>query len=176
MKQTIHLQAGQDIAGVVRAVSGLTNLVAVNVLAADADAPSLFCEENLRDLLAASPGALVVETLPLGEFKKLAREKTENVIKLVHTLRADLRIRTAAEMKEEIREFAVIAEQLSLMVSCFALQREGPETEARIAELRRCLGELASSCFEHSDNVRCMDCLQYEILPSLKILLKVFRK
>jgi hypothetical protein len=45
-----------------------------------------------------------------------------------------------------------------------------------VQKLRDSLGQLTASCREHGDNVRCMDDLQYEILPPLKGLLKLFRK
>ena len=174
LKHTIPLQEQEDIAGVIRALSGLKNVV--NISDSEGIKPFLFCEDNLRDLLSRSPNMLFVEALALGEYKKMTREKVDQVTRAALSLRAALRTRYASELATGVREFAVLADQLLLMLSCYGLQNAGSGVGTKAAELQKLLAALASSCFEQEDNVRCMDGLQYEILPGLKILLKVFRK
>jgi hypothetical protein len=150
--------------------------VVVNIAASAEMKPVLFSEENLHTILAGGPESLVVEALALGEYRKLVGDKIDQAVHWTLSLRAMLRTQFVAELAAQVREFVAGLEQILPLLNCYALQKTGSGVAEDLQKLRNSLRGLTASWREHGDNVRCMDDLQYEILPVLKRLLKMFRK
>jgi len=104
------------------------------------------------------------------------REKIAQVAQSMLSLRAALRNHYVADPTAQIREFISQLEPVLLLLKCYTLQNAGSGIAEHVRKLQDLSGQLATSSFEHGDNVRCMDDLQYQILPVLNKLLKVFRK
>ena len=175
-RHTIPVKNQKEAPQVLQTISGLKNLVVVNVASSIEPNPVLFSEENLRALLADAPESLFVEALPLGEYKKLMRDKIDQVARALLSLRAALRTSYVADMAGQVRDFVRQLDQTLLMLKCYALQNAQSGVAENVQKLQVLIGQLAASSFMHGDNVRCMDDLQYEILPALKALLRVFGK
>lgn len=159
-----------------QAISSLQGLVVVNIADSAEMRPVLFSEENLHTILTAAPESLFVEALPLGEYKKLMRDKINLVMQSAISLRAALRTNYVADLAAQVRDFLRQLDQLLLMLRCYALQKARSSAAEDVRKLQILPGQLAASSFKYGDNVRCMDDLQYQILPALKNLVKVFRK
>lgn len=173
-RRTIGIKDQNDIHQVLQALSSLPDLVVVNIAGAAGDKPVLFSRENLHTILAGAPESLFVEALPIGQYKSLMGDRIDQAIQSTLSLRAMLRTRFAAELAAQIREFVAKLEQILPLLNCYALQKAGSSVAENMQKLRNSLGQLTASCREHGDNVRCMDDLQYEILPTLKKFLKLF--
>ena len=101
--------------------------------------------------------------------KKLAGDKIREAIQWTLSVRAMLRTQFVAEANGQILGYVHRLEQmLPLLDAC-------PGAAENVQKLRDLLLQLTASCREHGDNVRCMDDLQYEILPVLKRLQKLLR-
>jgi len=164
-RHTIPVKNQKEAPQVLQTISGLKNLVVVNVASSIEPNPVLFSEENLRALLADAP-----------EYKKLMRDKIDQVARALLSLRAALRTSYVADMAGQVRDFVRQLDQTLLMLKCYALQNAQSGVAENVQKLQVLIGQLAASSFMHGDNVRCMDDLQYEILPALKALLRVFGK
>jgi len=175
-RQVIRIHDRSDIQQILKIISGLQDLVVVNIASSAEMKPVLFSEENLRTILAGSPESLLLEGLPLAEYKRLVGEKIDQTVHSTLSLRAMLRTHFAAELVDEMREFVARLNEILPLLDCHALQNARSGVAENVQKLRDSLGQLTASCREHGDNVRCMDDLQYEILPPLKGLLKLFRK
>lgn len=175
-KHAIRIKDQKDICQVLQAISSLQDLVVVNIADSAEMRPILLSEENLHAILADAPESLFVEALPLGEYKKLMRDKIDQVVQSAISLRATLRTNYVADLAAQVRDFLKQLDQIFLMLKCYALQNAQSSVAENVQKLQILLGQLAASSFEHGDNVRCMDDLQYQILPALKNLLKMFRK
>lgn len=117
-----------------------------------------------------------MQELPLGEYKKLAGDKIDEAVQWTLSLRAMLRTQYVAEMGGQVLEFVARLEQILPLLNSYAVQKTDSGAAENVQKLRDSLHQLTASCREHSDNVRCMDDLQYEILPVLKRFLKLLRK
>jgi len=102
--------------------------------------------------------------------KNLVGDKIEEAIQSTLSLRAMLRTRYVAELGAQVLEFVPGVEQV------LPLLDSHPGAANTAQKLRDSLRQLTASCREHGDNVRCMDELQYEILPALKRLQNLLRK
>lgn len=172
-KHAIRIKGQKDIHQVVQTISSLQGLVVVNIADSAEMRPVLFSEENLHTILTATPESLFVEALPLGEYKKLMRDKINLVVQSAISLRAALRTNYVADLAAHVRDFLRQLDQILLMLRCYALQKAQSSVAKNVQKLQILPGQLAASSFEHGDNVRCMDDLQYQILPVLKNLLKL---
>jgi len=175
-RQAIRINDHSDIQQVLKALSGVRDLVVVNIAASAETKPVLFSEENLHAILACAPESLFLEGLPVGEYKKLVGDRIDQAVQSTVSLRAMLCTHFVAELAVQVREFVAKLDQILPLLNCYALQKAGSGVAENVQMLRNSLGQLTASCCEHGDNVRCMDDLQYEILPSLKRLLKLLRK
>ncbi len=175
-KHTIRIKEPGDIHQVLRSLSGLQKLVAVNIAQSAEMKPVLVSEENLRALLADAPESLFVEALPLGKYQKLVRDKIGQVVQSALALRASLRTHYVADLAAQVRDFLAQLDQTLLMLNCYALQNAQSGVSEAVQKLRCYLGQFIASSCDLGDNVRCMDDLQHEILPALKKLMRVFGK
>lgn len=175
-KHAIRIKDQNGIHQVLRILSSLQDLVVVNIAESAEMKPILFSEENLHAILADAPESLFVEALPLGKYKKLMCDKIDHAVESTLALRAMLRTQYVADLAAQGRDFLAKLDQILLLLNCYALQNAQSSVAESVQKLRNSLGQLTASSCEHGDNVRCMDDLQYEILPVLKKLLKLFRK
>jgi len=101
--------------------------------------------------------------------KNLAGDKIEDAIQSTRSLRAMLRTRYVAEVGGQVLEFLSGVEQILPLLDSL------PGAADTVQKLRDSLRQLTASSRDQ-DNVRCMDDLQYEILPVLKKLQRSFQK
>jgi len=175
---TTHVIAvgeANDINRILKSISSLRGFAVVNIAPSSEMKSVLFCEENLHAILAGTPTALYLEVLPQAQYKGLVRDKIDQMEQAAASLRAILRAHYVSDLSDQIREFLHQMEQLVMMLGCHALQNPESGLSAKIGLLQDILKQLVASSTEPGDNVSCMDCLQYKILPALKILRKVFR-
>lgn len=175
-RQVIRIHDQSDIQQVLKIISDLQDLVVVNIAESAEAKPVLFSGENLHAILAGRPESLFIETLPLGEYEKLVGDKIDQGVQSALSLRAMLRTNFVTELVAQVHEFVAKTNQILPLLNCYALQNARSGVAESVQNLQDSLGQLTASCREHGDNVRCMDDLQYEILPPLKRLLKLFRK
>jgi hypothetical protein len=100
------------------------------------------------------------------------RDNIVQAIQSTHELRAALCTHWVADLDLQMRAFL---SQLNQIILLFESQNPQNARLGMVEDFRRLreLGrQLAASGFEYKDNVRCMDDLQYEILPVLERLLK----
>ncbi len=174
-RRTIEIEYHADVARVLQCLAAVPDLVVVNVGVPGEEIPPLFCEENLRTILAAAPHELLIEAMPVGEYKELVRVKVGRGIQLLLALRAGLRTSYVADLTAQVGEFLRELEELLLMMGCWNLRQARPDVNKEVGRLDTLRGQLAASAFELGDNVRCMDDLQYQILPVLESLSKAFK-
>ena len=174
-RHTISLKGRTDIRDILESLSR-QGLVAVNIAASLEENSRFLSQENLDAILTASPESLFVEALSLLEFMRLIRRDVGDVIELSLELRARLRTEYVNNLGAEIQSFLGRIEKTRLMIGCYVLQNENSAAAENSEKLQRSLVLLSESSFAHDDNVRCMDDLQYHILPILKLLQKIFRK
>jgi hypothetical protein len=174
-KQTIAIENRNDIHQLLH-VSSLKNHVVVNIAGSAEAKPIPLSEENLRAILDAAPKSLYVEALPFARFDKLMRDVIDQVIQSLLDLRSALRTQHVADLAAQIRDFLPRLDPILLLLQCYALQNTRSGVEDQVRKLESLRAQFVTSVFEHGDNVRCMDDLQYQILPALKLLLKIFRK
>jgi hypothetical protein len=108
--------------------------------------------------------------------KKLIGQKVGQAIQATLELRELLRERMAVALAGEIGNYLSETQQLLMMIESFAQLKSHAAITERLAELQDLLHQLAADCRESADNVRCMDRLQYQILPSLQKMRKIFGK
>jgi hypothetical protein len=176
IKDIVRIQDPGNKDQVLLAISSLRDLVVMTIAGAAEMEPVLFSDENLHAILAAAPEQLFVEGLPLGKYKKLAREKIDRAVQSALALRAGLRTAYVADLAATVRDFLSQLDQVLQLLRCYALQNARSDLSGLGRELQDMIGQLAASSFEGGDNVRCMDDLQHQIVPALKKLLWVFRK
>ena len=176
IKDTVRIRQPGSEDQVLLAISGLHDLVVVNIAGDAKMAPVSFCSENLHAILAAAPEQLLVEGLPPGKYKKLARETIDRAVQSALALRASLRTAYVADLAAAVRDLLSQLDQVLQLLSCYALQNARSCPSGLDRELQERIAQLAVASFERGDNVRCMDDLQHEIVPALKKLLRVFRK
>jgi len=176
IKDTVRISQPGSEDQALSAISGLRDLVVMNI-SGDADtAPVRFSSENLHAILAAAPEQLFVEGLPPGQFKKLAREKTDQAVQSALALRASLRTVYIADLAAAVRDVLSQLEEVLELLRGYALQDARSCPSGLDRDLGDRIAQLSAASFECLDNVRCMDALQHEIVPVLKKLLRVFRK
>jgi hypothetical protein len=151
------------------------DFIVVTIADSPESRPVAFSAQNLDVILSGDPEIIFVEGLPVREFKGRMREDLGQMIEAALGLRATLRGEYVHDLEARIREFLSRLEQILTMIRCYALQ-SSDSTAVHLKKLEQDLGTFAESCFERGDNVCCMDDLQYQILPSLKMLQKIFRK
>jgi hypothetical protein len=176
IKDIVRIQDPGNKDQVLLAISSLRDLVVMTIAGAAEMEPVLFSDENLHAILAAAPEQLFVEGLPLGKYKKLARDKIDGAAQSALALRAGLRTAYVADLAATVRDFLSQLDQVLQLLRCYALQNARSDLSGLGRELQDLIGQLATASFERSDNVRCMDDLQHQIVPALKKLLWVFRK
>jgi hypothetical protein len=108
--------------------------------------------------------------------KKLVGQNLSKAIQATLEIRELLRERMVVALAGEIGNYLSETLQLLMMIECFAQQKSHTAITERLAELQDLLRQLAADCRESGDNVRCMDRLQYQILPSLQKMRKIFEK
>jgi hypothetical protein len=175
-KHTIPLTRHEDIHQVLRRFSHEQHLVVLNVATAAAMRPVFLCEENLSAVLAGAPAELCVEALPRGAFRTLACDRIAESVQASLSLRVALRTQRVVDLASQANSLLSQLHQLVLLLECAVLQGTQPAAADNVRTLRNVSAQFAGSSFEHGDNVRCMDDLQYEILPTLRDSLKLFGK
>jgi hypothetical protein len=175
-RHTISLHDQKDIHQVLQTLSSQQDLIVVNIADSAVGRPMLLSQENLDAILNGAPESLFVETMPLRDFKRRMREDIAQSIESTVGLRARLRSEYVHDLEPQVREFLSRLEQILLMINCYVMQNSKSGVGENSKNLQSALGRLSVSSFEHGDNVRCMDDLQYQILPSLRLLQKIFRK
>jgi hypothetical protein len=175
-RHTISLNDQKGIHQVLQTMSSQQDLIVVNIADSAVRRPVLLSQENLDAILSGTPEFLFVEALPLRDFKRRMRDDIGQAIESTVGLRARLRAEYVYDLEAQVREFLSRLEQIRLMINCYVLQNSKSGVGENSKNLQSALGQLSVSSFEHGDNVRCMDDLQYQILPSLKLLQKIFRK
>jgi hypothetical protein len=173
-RHTIPVGDRRDVGNILEAISRLPNLVVVNLVSPIHSKPVCFCTENLRAMLTDAPGSLLVETLPGAEYKRVVTDAIDQTAQVAAGLRAALRSQPVAGLTGEVADFLLRLDPLLLLLDGFVLQRADLRLGPSMLKLRDLRGQVAASWFEHEDNVRCMDDLQYEILPSLRSIRKAF--
>ena len=173
--QTIRLRNPGNVGDLLHMLAtSWSDLVMVNVGAATETKRLFFCAANLDALLAIHPEELVVEALPEAGYKQLARQTVDQVIQAAQALRTALRTQYVADAGAGVVDLVLRVDRLTLLLDGYALQRPRPEICQAADRLRRVRDELASSSVPSGDNVRCMDDLQYEMLPALQAIRQLF--
>jgi hypothetical protein len=167
-----------DQAGIRECLQALADqgLIAVNIAGSPEGDSLPISQENWDAILAAVPESLYVEALPFREFTTRIREDISQIIELTLALRAKMRVEYVQNLEAPIQAFLNRVGRTLTLIGCYILQCKSPESAEIVKRLRHDLKMLSESSFEHCDNVRSMDDLQYHILPTLKLLQKTFRK
>lgn len=108
--------------------------------------------------------------------RKYLGQEVGQAIQATLALRELLRERTVVELAAEIGNYLSKTWNILTIIESYALQKNQTRITGLVAEFKDFLGQLAVDCRESGDNVRCMDRLQYQILPSLQKLRKFFEK
>ncbi len=161
---------------VLRIICGSRERVAVNVASSPEASPVVLTEENLLDILAAQPDSIVVDALPAREFSAIVREKLDSLMRSAASLRTALRDQFVADLQQQAGAFLAQLDSAVLILQCYSLQAGPALVNRKIGELQDLRQRLALSSFDHADNVRCMDDLQYGIVPALKAIRKFFER
>jgi len=108
------------------------------------------------------------------EYKRVMRGKIDQAIHSVTMLRAALRSRQACDLTSQSRDLLSQLQNVLLMFQCFELQASRAGAGEIVSVLHNLLGKFEVSGVVLCDNVRCMDDLQYELLPVLHTLRTFF--
>jgi hypothetical protein len=159
---------------VLRAIAALPEVVVVNLVEASGTGTTALSEDALSSLLATGPDAIVVEALPRVTYQRVMRDKIELATREAVALRTILCSCAIGDVPTEAGTVLRHIDQILFLLRSYALQ----DTRSKLPRLIDALAErrqrLAESCFESGDNVRCMDDLQYEVVPVLQDVSRVF--
>lgn len=158
---------------VLRDLSNLRERVVVNLIDAQGRTTALSAD-SLHQALAGHPSTLAVQALPPDLYRSVMRDKVARVADEGRQLRPLLRDRFLQELGAEVSAFLQHLDQLVFLLHGYALQDWRPRVTRLVKTLSGLGGQLAQSAGEYSDNVRCMDDLHYEILPTLNGLGEIF--
>ena len=167
---------GQDLQQVLTAISSLRNLMVVSIAGSAVTPPAAFSRDLLQALLEGAPEHLHLEALPPDQHRVWAANHIAQRVASVGALRSLMRNHRVAELLVEVRAFIADSGELLSLLTSYVQQVASPAVAGQVEDLRHALGQLSDSCFKHEDNVRCMDDLQYETLPPLKKLQRLFEK
>jgi hypothetical protein len=159
---------------VLRALAALPDVVVVNLVEANGQATIALSDDSLSSLLATGPDAIVVETLPRATYQRVMRDKIELATREAIALRTILCSCAIGDVPTEAGTVLRHVDQILFLLRSYALQDSRPRLSRLIDALAERRQRLAESCFESGDNVRCMDDLQYEVVPVLKDVSRLF--
>lgn len=159
---------------VLRALAALPEVVVVNLVETSGATTVAFSEESLSSLLATAPAAIVVEALPRATYERVMRDKIELATREAIALRTILCSCAIVDVPTEASTVLRHVDQILFLLRSYALQDTRSRTTRVIESLAERRQRLADSCFESGDNVRCMDDLQYEVVPVLQEVTRLF--
>jgi hypothetical protein len=163
-----------NIRAVLRALGALPGLIVVNLVEPGGAATVALSEESLANLLATGPETLIVETLPRATYQRVMRDKIELATREAIALRTILCSCAIGDVPTEASTVVRHVDQILFLLRSYALQDGRSRVTALIDALAARRQRLAESCFESGDNVRCMDDLQYEVVPVLQDVAQLF--
>jgi len=172
-QQAIPLKDFRNLRQVLRDLSNVRERVVVN-LVEPTNRTLALSAETLRAALAGGPDSLVVQSLPRDVYRRVMCGKVERVAVEAAGLRGELRHRFVNDLAVELAGFLQHLDQLLFLLHGYALQDWRPRVTRLVQALTDLRTQLARSAAEHRDNVRCMDDLHYEIVPTLAALAQVF--
>jgi hypothetical protein len=164
----------RDLQQVLAAISRLQDQVIVSIASSAAPAPAAFSQDRLQALLSAAPEHLYLETIPREKYREWAANHVAQRVASVGELRSLLRSNWVTDVSPQVRSFLADCEELLHLLTSYVRQVAMPGMADQVETLNRSIAQLSDSCFKYEDNVRCMDSLQYEVLPPLKKLQKLF--
>jgi hypothetical protein len=173
-RHSVAVDDAGNAAQVLRAIAALPDVVVVNLVEANGTTTVALSEDTLSSLLATAPPAIVVEALPRSTYQRVMRDKIELATREATALRTILCSCAISDVPTEAGTVLRHVDQILFLLRSYALQDTRPRLGRVIDALAERRQRLAESCFESGDNVRCMDDLQYEVVPVLTDVSRLF--
>ena len=147
--------------------------IAVNVVDPARSAPIVLSEVHLRQAVAAAPGRLEVDTIPMTTFLEVMRLKLSELDRQGSALRGTLRSDYVEDAMAAIQPLLRQLDQIMFLVSAYAIQRPDERIGPAAAGLTSGRAAIVRAV-ETRDNVCGMDALHYEMTPAVRQLALVF--
>jgi hypothetical protein len=173
-RHTVPVADAGSTAQVLRAIGALPDVIVVNLVEANGTSTVALSEETLTSLLATGAEAIVVETLPRVTYQRVMRDTIDLATREAIALRTILCSCAVIDVPTEAGTVLRHIDQILFLLRSYALQDGRPRLTRVIDALAERRQRLAESCFESGDNVRCMDDLQYEVVPVLRDVTRLF--
>ena len=169
---TLSLDKDKTLETAMTQIRDLNGQVVVNILSDPKAAPLFFSIENLDAALSFQGDALILETLPEKQYRKLMIKEVQLVNASSEKLRMLLRDHFLYDIKDAVKKFLNQFQNIALLLSCYALQKPGSGVAKNMETLQSLFKQLEAACFTFRDNVRFMDDLQYGVMPTLQSVIK----
>ena len=167
-KTAVKIPAEASLASVLEQLDGFGAGVIVNVAPAANGETILFTEENLQALLEQGVNELHIETVAGEQYLEMVHHLATRLIEQVDELRKRLRNYYVTDISEPVNNFLWQLQNVTSMLKCLVMRKQWAPLADDVGTLTRLRGQLGEAALYFEDNARCLDDLEFEILPCLK--------
>lgn len=147
---------------------GLKEKVVINISGTSNEQAILFTADNLQTLLLAGIRKLYVETMEEKQYWLIMSQQLSSLLASAEEIEDQLYNRYVTDMFVPITDLLSRMQNIIVMLTCFALQKDYKLLSSKLEQLRQFQKELSNSAFFLEDNVCCLDNLHYQMVPCLK--------
>lgn len=170
VQQVIHLEKIPEWTEILEKIAAFPDLVIVNAAASPDGQSVLFIPDNVLPLAATGIASLYLDAIPAATFSQLLSERLVRLIDESLVVKKQLRIHYASNLHDKIQDYLSHCQNAALFLLCVNSQRPNPNIKTHFENFQNIIEQMSLSSFYYEDNVKCMDTLEYAIIPCLKQL------
>ncbi len=175
-RAVMELPGEVDCDFVMQKIMELKNVVVVNIANSPEGGDVLFTLDNLRTLLAAGTRKLYMEAMAEKQYGALMGQQIAQLLVAIEQLEDQLRAQYITDLFAATSDLLFQLQNLVVLLTCLALQKKHTQLSESLEALGRFQEQLGNTVFFLEDNVRCLDDLQYEIVPCLQKIKRQLKK
>lgn len=146
----------------------LKGKVIINISSTPNERAVLFTADNLQALLLTGLRKLYVEIMEEKQYRSLMLQQLTNLLASAEKIESHLYNEYVTDLFVPITDFLSRLQNITVMLTCLALQKDYNHLSKNLDELHQFQEELGNCALFLEDNVCCLDDLHYKIMPCLK--------